>query len=65
MNGKGDDARPMAVTKAEYDANYDRTFRTRHETKTVPCDVCEGTGTVTDLRVCYSCQGQGHVQVNA
>lgn len=49
---------------------------TKHETRTVPCDRCNGTGVIHDMpmdrltrfdvqsRACPSCLGQGHVEEN-
>lgn len=78
MSGKGDTRRPASICGTEYDARWERTFgkdsSTKHETRTVPCDRCNGTGVVwdTDLerptvqtsRTCPSCQGATHVQEN-
>jgi hypothetical protein len=61
MNGKGDTPRPSNLNAAEFAARWAQTFGTRHETHTVPCDVCKETKILADGRVCYSCRGQGHV----
>ena len=80
--GKGDSPRPLGITPAEYTKLWDETFRkipnpqpeTKHETRAVTCDRCNGAGvlwesylvpsTVQESRVCPSCQGQCHVQEN-
>jgi DnaJ-class molecular chaperone len=79
MSGKGDSPRPLGITPAEYVKLWDATFGhkeegTKHETRPVPCDRCNGAGvlwesylvpsTVQESRVCPSCQGQCHVQEN-
>lgn len=78
MSGKGDSRRPASICGTEWDQRYNDTFKkddgTKHETRTVPCDRCNGTGVVwdTDLenaklqtsRLCPSCKGQAHVQEN-
>lgn len=35
--GKGSGRRPTLITEAEFQANYDRTFRTPQAEKTTPC----------------------------
>lgn len=84
VSGKGDSARPRSICGTEYDARWDATFSeknemgTKHETRTVPCDRCNGTGVIHDMpmdiiglttfdvqsRACPSCLGQGHVEEN-
>ena len=74
MSGKGDNARPLGITYAEFSKRFEATFGTKHETRPVTCDRCNGTGVVwdTDLenprlqtsRTCPSCLGQTHVQEN-
>jgi len=70
---KGDNTRPRSICGTEWDRRWDETFGTKHETRTVPCDRCTGTGyvwdndlrsTVQTSRLCPSCQGQAHVQEN-
>jgi len=71
---KGDGLRPRSICGTEWDRRWDETFGTKHETRTVPCDRCNGTGVVwdTDLenaklqtsRLCPSCLGQAHLQEN-
>ncbi len=77
MSGKGDSLRPRSICGTEWDERWANTFGerdgTKHETRTVPCDRCNGTGVVwdTDLhstvqtsRLCPSCLGQAHLQEN-
>ena len=78
MSGKGSNARPFSICGTEYDERWNATFGTKHETRTVPCDRCNGTGVIHDMpmdivglttfdvqsRACPSCLGQGHAQEN-
>lgn len=65
MAGKGDTPRPMGIDPFTWADRYAKTFGTRHDTKRVVCDRCQGTGFLWDhistevqtSRVCPSCLG--------
>lgn len=72
MNGKGDSTRPRSICGTEWDQRWAQTFGTKHETRPVICDRCNGTGEIVEqdleqyvtTRACPSCLGQAHVCEN-
>ena len=72
MNGKGDSARPRSICGTEWDQRWAQTFGTKHETRPVICDRCNGTGEIVEqdseqhvtTRKGPSCLGRPYVYEN-